>query len=350
MSSIITNVGLAKLATASPLAPLEITHVAFGDNNGVWPKLLDPNVTSLTNEVYRSDASDPIKDPNDDRVLIFEGSIPGDEGGWTLREVAMFDVDGDMIAIGDIQQIPKPAPGDGNLMILTQGIEVKFSSTTDVELFAQDVAVFDHQGLSNRSAVDAHPASSISTQALPTIGQGDSNVQDVLGALGNAATRTVQTSTSDTTVGRALLNGAHGLGGQAITTSNFNIVNETRFISNSTPSNAPEGSTPTVGLNITSAIGGDFDVQIVVVDKSNNLYHRTGTGDWFTPTPPGTNILFAGSTVPNGYLARNGAAISRSTYSALFAAIGTTYGAGDGSTTFNVPNDTDPTYLPCIKY
>ena len=42
MASIITNVGLSKRATASPLTPLEITHVAFGDNGGVWPKLLDP--------------------------------------------------------------------------------------------------------------------------------------------------------------------------------------------------------------------------------------------------------------------------------------------------------------------
>ena len=381
MSSIITNVGLAKLATASPLAPLEITHVAFGDNNGVWPKLLDPNATSLTNEVYRSDASDPIKDPNDDRVLIFEGSIPGDEGGWTLREVAMFDVDGDMIAIGDIQQIPKPAPGDGNLMILTQGIEVKFSSTTDVELFAQDVAVLDHQGLSNRSAVDAHPASSISideltnfdptpeevqavlnllrTAAARNVGTGGSDIPDTdqlntrlatTGNLGNAATRTVQTSTPDATAGRLLINGAHGLGSNAISTGDFNNVNETRFISFDAPANAPEGGRPTVGVNVKAALVGDFDVQMVVVKSSQNLYYRSGTGDWFTSTPPGTNILFAGSTVPNGYLARDGAAISRVTYSALFAAIGTTYGAGDGSTTFNVPNDTDPTYLPCIKY
>ena len=41
---------------------------------------------------------------------------------------------------------------------------------------------------------------------------------------------------------------------------------------------------------------------------------------------------------PSGYLECSGAAVSRSTYSALFAAIGTTYGAGDGSSTFNLPN------------
>ena len=48
--------------------------------------------------------------------------------------------------------------------------------------------------------------------------------------------------------------------------------------------------------------------------------------------------LFAGSTAPSGWLICNGQAVSRTTYAALFAVIGTTYGAGDGSTTFNVPN------------
>ncbi len=44
------------------------------------------------------------------------------------------------------------------------------------------------------------------------------------------------------------------------------------------------------------------------------------------------------SSVPTGFLEWNGAAVSRSTYSALFAIIGTTYGAGDGVNTFNIPD------------
>lgn len=53
--------------------------------------------------------------------------------------------------------------------------------------------------------------------------------------------------------------------------------------------------------------------------------------------PAGTVFMYAGATVPTGYLRGNGAAVSRTTYAALFAAIGTRYGAGDGSTTFNLP-------------
>ena len=57
-----------------------------------------------------------------------------------------------------------------------------------------------------------------------------------------------------------------------------------------------------------------------------------------TVYPIGSYLCFAGNTVPTGYLLCNGAAVSRTTYAALFAVIGTTYGSGDGSTTFNLPN------------
>lgn len=52
----------------------------------------------------------------------------------------------------------------------------------------------------------------------------------------------------------------------------------------------------------------------------------------------GSMQIFAGSTIPNGYLLCDGQAISRTTYSDLFKVIGTTWGSGDGSTTFNVPD------------
>ena len=54
--------------------------------------------------------------------------------------------------------------------------------------------------------------------------------------------------------------------------------------------------------------------------------------------PTGSVYTFAGSTVPTGWLKCNGALLSRTTYAALFSVIGTTYGAGDGSTTFALPD------------
>jgi len=54
--------------------------------------------------------------------------------------------------------------------------------------------------------------------------------------------------------------------------------------------------------------------------------------------PTATIVPWSDSSIPTGFLECNGAAVSRSTYSALFAIIGTTYGAGDGASTFNVPD------------
>jgi hypothetical protein len=54
--------------------------------------------------------------------------------------------------------------------------------------------------------------------------------------------------------------------------------------------------------------------------------------------PTATIVPWTTASVPSGFLECAGAAVSRSTYAALFAIVGTTYGAGDGSTTFNLPN------------
>lgn len=55
-------------------------------------------------------------------------------------------------------------------------------------------------------------------------------------------------------------------------------------------------------------------------------------------SPSGSVIMYAGATAPTGWLLLDGSAISRVTYSVLFGIMGTTYGVGDGSTTFNLPD------------
>ncbi len=72
---------------------------------------------------------------------------------------------------------------------------------------------------------------------------------------------------------------------------------------------------------------------------SGETLHYNGTA-WVCVggLPVGSMVDFAGTTVPAGWLMCDGAAVSRTTYSNLFAAIGTAYGAGNGSTTFNVPD------------
>lgn len=57
-----------------------------------------------------------------------------------------------------------------------------------------------------------------------------------------------------------------------------------------------------------------------------------------TAAPTGVVQAFSGRTTPQGWLLCDGSAVSRTDYAALYAVIGTTYGSGDGSTTFNLPN------------
>ena len=74
----------------------------------------------------------------------------------------------------------------------------------------------------------------------------------------------------------------------------------------------------------------------VTVDTKGRV--TGGTNPTLATVPAGTLIDFAGTSAPTGYLACDGSAVSRTTYSALFAVISTTWGAGNGSTTFNVPD------------
>jgi microcystin-dependent protein len=64
----------------------------------------------------------------------------------------------------------------------------------------------------------------------------------------------------------------------------------------------------------------------------------TNNGAAVAAVPTGVVATFARNTAPTGWLKANGAAVSRTTYATLFSAIGTTFGVGDGSTTFNLPD------------
>jgi phage-related tail fiber protein len=79
------------------------------------------------------------------------------------------------------------------------------------------------------------------------------------------------------------------------------------------------------------------------LDATDGLYGvlpiaNGGTGSSLGAVPQGVVLYFATNTAPTGYLKANGAAISRTTYANLYAVIGTSFGSGDGVTTFNLPD------------
>jgi microcystin-dependent protein len=102
----------------------------------------------------------------------------------------------------------------------------------------------------------------------------------------------------------------------------------------------------TVTLVALGQTGGDF-VPFAMKGQPLGVAELDGTGKVplaqlpavvVNPFPSGVMFDYAGGVVPAGWLPCDGAAVSRATFAALFAALGTAWGAGDGSTTFNVPD------------
>jgi microcystin-dependent protein len=92
------------------------------------------------------------------------------------------------------------------------------------------------------------------------------------------------------------------------------------------------------GTEAARPASGDYGLY---ANTSNGHLQRDNGTSWdniATLIPPGLVAPYAGASSPNGWLACDGTAISRTTYSALFAAIGVAHGTGDGSTTFNLPD------------
>lgn len=143
-SAILTNNGLFKIASASPLDQLTITQIAVGD--GTNP--LDPTATTLVNEVFRDTASAPIRSTKYPDTLIFELNIPPTTGGFTTREIGAFDSDGDLIAVGTLDEVVKPNDG----INLTVRINVKLANSAQVDVFYDNVGAISLGGLNDRKS------------------------------------------------------------------------------------------------------------------------------------------------------------------------------------------------------
>lgn len=100
--------------------------------------------------------------------------------------------------------------------------------------------------------------------------------------------------------------------------------------------------------NATASFDNHPDDHNAIADALNDIISELGTGPKGSAAdvttrlaqlvPPGVVSAYAGSSAPTGYLLCQGQAVSRTTYADLFSAIGTGFGVGDGSTTFNVPD------------
>src|SRR3989338_7032711 len=140
--SIITNTGLAKVAAANAPggSPVSLTHLAVGDSNGTY---YDPaaTATALQNERYRTSTTYVVIDENNANQLIVEAVLNETIGPFYIREVGIFDSDGDLFAIGKFPETFKPNLPTGSGKRLYVRMILGFASTPQVSLVVSSQAI-----------------------------------------------------------------------------------------------------------------------------------------------------------------------------------------------------------------
>ena len=301
--TILTDVGATKVANALRSGPrIEIREMALGDGNGTLPQ---PNSSAkaLVNERYRAQINSVSVDAKNDAWVIFEQILGPNVGGWWIREVGLYDTEGDLIAIGNYPEQYKPQLEEGASTTQTVRIVIQVLSSAAITLNVDPSVVLATrkdlesavQGLEERKA-----SKDELNKAVDGLGvQATARCKDLESAVQGLEER----KASKDELNKAI----DGLGVQAAA----------RMTHSSDALASLKGSKTEVADT----------AQLVEARKLIDAL-----------VPAGTVIHVAMSNAPEGYLAANGSAVSRQTYARLFAAIGTTFGGGDGSTTFNLPD------------
>ena len=209
--AVLTNVGAAKLAKATALgAQVEITQMAVGDGNGALPTP-NPAQTALVHELRRAPLNTLSIDQNNANQIIAEQVIPEEVGGWWIREIGLFDEDGDMIAVANCAETYKPQlqEGSGRVQIVRMILIVSSTAAVTLKIDPSVVlatrAYVDSQIISAKSYADdlmgTHLASENPHDQYPLIANALKEMADAglvdevlknLG-LGTAATKDVGT-------------------------------------------------------------------------------------------------------------------------------------------------------------
>ncbi|MGL5596600.1 MAG: phage tail protein [Aeromonas sp.] len=105
--TMLTKAGLAKAANCLALGiPFNVSAMGLGDGNG-QPITPNADMTKLVHEVRRAPINDLVTDPDSPGLFIAEQFVPADVGGFTVREMALYDDHGVMIAVGNTPPTPK---------------------------------------------------------------------------------------------------------------------------------------------------------------------------------------------------------------------------------------------------
>lgn len=133
--TIITTVGKAKFANAAALGQkIDFKYMALGDGSGEYPKITEEQV-GLVNEVYRGEIRNVEIDKNNPNWIKSSITIPANIGGFFIRELGIFDFEGDLIGVGIYPETYKPKFEEGSSkdIIINMIIEVTNTSIVTIK-------------------------------------------------------------------------------------------------------------------------------------------------------------------------------------------------------------------------
>lgn len=132
--TLLTNLGAQKIAAATAAnTTIDLTEIAIGDGSGTVPI---PNITQaeLVNEVFRTALSELKVDENNTNQIIARAVIPASEGNFWVREVGIFDADGDLIAVGNYPETYKSILAQGAAKEIDLRVVFEVANTEVVQL------------------------------------------------------------------------------------------------------------------------------------------------------------------------------------------------------------------------
>tara|TARA_E500000305_G_scaffold29658_1_gene22654 strand:- start:47 stop:1198 length:1152 start_codon:yes stop_codon:yes gene_type:complete len=219
------------------------------------------------------------------------------------------------------------------------------SDPSNTEAFMPYVDTADNNNLkirnsSNNGFTTVGPVDSANLGLLPVAGgtmTGQLLADDSSGASSPAVSFDGDT---DTGIYRSA---ANTMGFSTAGTQRVGISNAGLDMLNALPIRFQDSSgAPFVSLQSPSALSGNVALTLPASITNGGFLQTDGSGNLsfqiVAGVPSGSVFCMAVATVPSGYLECNGNAVSRTTYAALFAIIGTNYGTGNGSSTFNLPD------------
>lgn len=177
----------------------------------------------------------------------------------------------------------------------------------------------------------------------------DADFRTAIGAGTSSTTGTVTSisTTSPITGGTITGTGTIGINAASANTASYVVQRDASGNFSAGTITASLTGTASTATNLAGGGAGQVPYQsasgttaMLSAGTSGQVLTSSGTSapTWSNVMPSGTIMQYAGATAPTGYLICDGSAVSRTTYATLFAVTSTTYGVGNGSTTFNLPN------------